>query len=183
MTSSTPAAVDQAATASGERADLLAMLAKHRHFLRFPTRGLTDEQARERTTVSELCLGGLIKHVTAVEEAWANFVVEGPSAMHNAADLTEADYAERASQFRLLPTETLAGVLDDYERTARRTDELVATLPDLGASHPLPEAPWFPAGERWSARRVFMHIMAETAQHAGHADIIREAIDGSKSMG
>ena len=51
-----------------ERADLLAMLAKHRHFLRFTTRGLTDEQAGQRTTASELCLGGLIKHVTAVEQ-------------------------------------------------------------------------------------------------------------------
>jgi len=59
----------------------------------------------------------------------------------------------------------------------------VATLPDLGATQPLPSEPWFPAGERWSARRVLMHIIAETAQHAGHADILREAIDGAKSMG
>ena len=43
--------------ADGERADLLAALAKNRHFLRFTTRGLTDEQAGQRTTVSELCLG------------------------------------------------------------------------------------------------------------------------------
>ena len=45
--------------------------------------------------------------------------------------------------------------------------ELVASLPDLDVSHPLPEAPWFPPGERWSARRVLLHIMAETAHHAG----------------
>ena len=66
---------------------------------------------------------------------------------------------------------------------ARRTDELVASLPDLDVSHPLPKAPWFPPGDRWSARRVLLHIIAETAQHAGHADIIREALDGSKTMG
>lgn len=54
---------------NGERADLLAMLAKHRHFLRFTTRDLTDEQAGQRTTASELCLGGLIKHVTSMERA------------------------------------------------------------------------------------------------------------------
>src|ERR1700733_15068092 len=59
--------------ADGERADLLATLAKHRHFLAFTTRGLTDEQARQRTTVSELSLGGLIKHVTAVEQGWAEY--------------------------------------------------------------------------------------------------------------
>jgi hypothetical protein len=47
----------------------------------------------------------------------------------------------------------------------------------------LPAAPWFEAGARWSARRVLQHILAETAQHAGHADIVREGIDGAKSMG
>ena len=74
-----------------------------------------------------------------------------------------------------------AGV--DYAGVARRTDELVASLPDLDESRPLPKAPWFPAGERWSARRVLLHVAAETAQHAGHADIVREALDGAKSMG
>jgi hypothetical protein len=83
----------------------------------------------------------------------------------------------------MLEGETLQVLLDRYEEVARRTDELVATLPDLDASHPLPEAPWFEPGATRSARRVFIHIAAETAQHSGHADIIREAIDGAKSMG
>jgi hypothetical protein len=74
-------------------------------------------------------------------------------------------------------------LLDRDDEGARRTDVLVATLPDLDAAHPLPEAPWFPPGATRSARRVFLHIIAETAQHAGHADIIREAIDGSRTMG
>jgi uncharacterized damage-inducible protein DinB len=166
-----------------ERSDLLAMLGQHRHFLRYTTQGLTDEQARARTTVSELTLGGLIKHVTRVERGWAEFIVKGPSAMRDASDMAEADYAQWRDEFRLLDGETLAGVLADYEATAAATDELVRTLPDLSATHPLPTAPWFPPGERWSARRVLMHIIAETAQHAGHADILRESIDGQKSMG
>lgn len=168
---------------SGERADLLAKLASSRHFLRFTTRGLTDEQARQRTTASELCLGGLVKHVTSVERGWADFIVNGTSAMSDAADMTEEDYARRAAEFELLPDETLAGVLDAYAETARRTDELVASLPDLDASQPLPRTPWFPPGARWSARMVFLHIIAETSQHAGHADIIRESLDGAKTMG
>ncbi|MDH6133720.1 hypothetical protein P3T37_003118 [Kitasatospora sp. MAA4] len=172
-----------AADATGERADLLAMLATRRHFLRFTVRDLTDEQAGLRTTASELCLGGLIKHVSAVEGRWADFIVQGPSAMGDFAAMTEADFAQRADQFRMLPDDTLAGVLADYAEVARRTDELVATLPDLSLSHPLPNAPWFEPGARWSARRVLMHIIAETAQHAGHADIIRESLDGAKSMG
>ncbi|WP_167358915.1 DinB family protein [Streptomyces curacoi] len=170
-------------TVTGERADLLEALAKHREFLRLTTRDLTDEQAGQRTTVSELCLGGLVKHVTSTERNWVDFIQHGPSPEDDFDAMTEKDWAERADEFRMLPGETLAGVLAAYDEVARRTDELVATLPDLNASHPLPKAPWFETGARWSARRVLLHIIAETAQHAGHADIIRESLDGAKSMG
>jgi hypothetical protein len=95
----------------------------------------------------------------------------------------DAGFEKWAEEFRLLPDETLAGVLAQYEEIARRTDELVAALPDLDASHPLPEAPWFPPGAHRTARRVLLHIVAETAQHAGHADILRESLDGQKTMG
>ncbi|MEU6574299.1 DinB family protein [Streptomyces sp. NPDC046805] len=169
--------------ATGEAADLLEALAKHRHFLRFTTHGLTDEQAGLRTTVSELCLGGLIKHVTSVERGWVAFLLEGPSAMPDFTTWTEADFAARAEEFRMLPGETLAGVLAEYGEVAHRTDELVSTLPDLDAAQPLPKAPWFEGSAKWSARRVLLHIIAETAQHAGHADIVREALDGQKTMG
>ncbi|WP_133912964.1 DinB family protein [Streptomyces sp. NBC_00582] len=172
-----------ARTVTGERADLLNELAQARHFLRFTTRELTDEQAGQRTTASELCLGGLIKHVTATERSWAQFIVEGPSALGDFDSMTEEDFARRADEFRMLPGETLAGVLKEYEEVARRTDELVAGLPGLDVDHPLPKAPWFAPGARWSARRALIHIIAETAQHAGHADIIRESLDGAKSMG
>ena len=166
-----------------ERADLLEALGTHRHFLRHTARDLTDEQARQRTTASELTLGGLIKHVANIEQGWADFVVDGPSALGDFSAMTEADFARWTDQFKLLPDETLAGVLEDYAKVAQRTDELVASLPDLNVSHPLPKAPWFPPDARRSARRVFLHIIAETAQHAGHADIIRESLDGAKSMG
>jgi uncharacterized damage-inducible protein DinB len=166
-----------------ERSDLLETLGKQRNFLRYTTQGLTDEQARARTTVSELTLGGLIKHVTEVERGWAAFIVEGPAAKADASDMTEDDYARWRDNFRLLAGETLAGVLADYEAVTAATDELVRTLPDLGATQPLPTAPWFQADARWSARRVLLHIIAETAQHCGHADIIRESIDGQKTMG
>ncbi|MET8862621.1 DinB family protein [Nonomuraea sp. NPDC004580] len=182
MTVETPN-TSSTAEVTGERADLLAELAQSRHFLRFTTRGLTDEQARMRTTASALCLGGLIKHVTQVEKGWVDFILNGTSAMKNFGDMTEEDYAARDAEFELLPGETLAGVLEAYEEVARRTDEVVATLPDLGVAHPLPEAPWFQPGVRWSARRALIHIVAETAQHSGHADIIRESLDGAKSMG
>src|SRR4051794_14459557 len=165
---------------SAERTDLLETLGKHRGFLTYTVRGLTDEQARLRPTASELTLGGLIKHATASERNWAGFIVGGPDAFPA---FDESTYAQWAAEFQMLPGETLEGLLSAHAGTAARTDELVRTLPDLDVSHPLPEAPWFAPGARWSARRALLHIVAETAQHAGHADILRESIDGQKSMG
>ncbi|PWU57210.1 hypothetical protein DLJ47_03315 [Micromonospora sp. S4605] len=160
---------------TGERADLLQTLRRHRGFLRQTVDGLTDEQAARRTTVSELCLGGLIKHVAGTEHRWMLFAVGGAAAM-------ESEPVDWAGQFRMTGADTLAALLDDYARVADRTDELVLTL-DLDAAHPLPQAPWFEPGASWSVRRVVLHMIAETAQHAGHADILREAIDGAKTMG
>lgn len=172
----------ESTTVTGERADLLESLGQHRHFLRFTTRDMTDEQAGQRTTVSELCLGGLIKHVASVERGWVDFILHGASVMPDFTAMTEEDFAKRAEEFRMLPGETLEGVLAEYAKVAARTDEVVATLPDLNATQALPKAPWFQDAS-WSARRVVLHIMAETAQHAGHADIIRESLDGAKTMG
>jgi uncharacterized damage-inducible protein DinB len=164
-------------TLTGERADLLQTLGSHRNFLRFTVRGLTDEQATQRPTASELTLAGIVKHVAHTEQHWAQFAVRGPEAF-SAAWSPEA----WAAEWRLQPGETLASVLAEYEEIARTTDELVATI-DLDSSHPLPPAPWFEKGASRSARRVFLHLIAETAQHAGHADILRESIDGQKTMG
>jgi hypothetical protein len=165
---------------ANERDELVATLGKHRGFLRHTVQGLTDEQAAQRTTVSELCLGGLIKHVGAVEEQWASFITGGPSAF---APMDAGAYEAHAATFRMQPGETLASILGHYDGVAARTDELIRTLPSLEVDHPLPEAPWFEQGARWSARRCLLHILAETAQHAGHADILREAVDGQKTMG
>lgn len=166
------------ATLTRERTDLLETLAKHRGFLRYTVRDLTDDQARLAPTASALTLGGLIKHVAAVERGWADFIVRGPVAQ----EMTPEKYAEFAADFVLAEDETLAGALEAYEQVAAATDELIRTV-DLDADHPLPEAPWFESGARWSNRRALAHILAETSQHAGHADIIRETIDGQKTMG
>ena len=170
-------------TVTGERADILDFLAKHRSFLRQTAQGLTDEQANTRSTVSALTVGGLIKHVTEVEQHWADFARSGAGDdTPEEIEFTPEMIAEWESKFRLTEGETLAGVLAEYEKVAAATDELVRTL-DLDASYELPAAPWQPPGVFWSVRRVFLHIAAETAQHAGHADIIRETIDGQKTMG
>ena len=164
-----------APTLTAERADLLETLAAHRYFLRVTVRGLTTEQATRRTTASELTLAGIVKHVAATEASWADFVVRGTAALEQSPE-------EWGEQWALRPGETLESVLEHYDDVAARTDELVRTV-DLDTAHPLPEAPWFAPGAVRSARRVFLHVVAETAQHAGHADILRESLDGQKTMG
>jgi uncharacterized damage-inducible protein DinB len=173
---------------TGERADIVEVLRKHRGLFRYTVAGLSDEQARLTPTVSALSLGGLVKHVATTEKHWAAFIIEGPAPTPDV-DWSTIDWSDPppevqqyADGFRMVEGETLAGLLEQYDEVAAATDELVRTV-DLDARQPLPKAPWFEPGAAWSARRVFMHIIAETAQHAGHADILRETIDGQKSMG
>lgn len=168
-----------------ERQDLLQALTAHRGFLLQTAAGLTDDQARLTPTVSELSVGGLIKHVASTEAGWARFMT-GDGMGDDGIDWSNPDtdaVAAYRDGFRLLPDDTLAAAVAEYERVAAATDELVATLPDLDAAYPLPDAPWFPPGATRSVRRTIVHIIAETAQHAGHADIIRETIDGARTMG
>ncbi len=171
-----------------ERDDILDTLRKHRGLFRVTVRDLSDEQAAATPTVSALSLGGLIKHVSAVEKTWADFVLHGPAEQPDV-DWADVDWTnpppavvEYQNGFRMLEGETLEGLLAAYDEVAAATDALVVSV-DLEERHPLPAAPWFEPGASWSNRRVFAHVVAETAQHAGHADILRETIDGQRSMG
>ena len=179
-------------TMTTERSDLIAELATARAALLNTTRGLTDEQAAQRPTVSARCLGGLVKHVAATEEHWLRFVVEGPSAINydlpdgvTWADI-EAGTAREVPQwlidhqadFQLLPGETLAGIIERYAEVAAHTEKIIADIPDLSATYTLPDAPWHQPGQTYSVRRALLHVIAETTQHAGHADILRESLDG-----
>lgn len=160
-----------------ERVALLEALAQQRYFFLHTVDGLTDEQARLTPTASELCLGGLVKHVALTERGWTDFVEHGTMAGGD-----DVDPQARANEFRLVEGETLEDVVALFREVAAHSDELIRTW-DLDASHELPPAPWFRPGERRSARRTFIHLLAELAHHTGHADILRETIDGQKSMG
>jgi uncharacterized damage-inducible protein DinB len=164
---------------STERDDLVETLRERRDFLRTTLKGVSDEDAGRRTTVSELCLGGIVKHVADTEDAWAAFITGGAPAM----DAKAAAQGDWLARFRMEPGDTVASVLAQYDEVAARTDALILSVPDLDASHPLPQAPWFPPGKSWTVRRVVLHLIGETAQHSGHADILRESIDGAKTMG
>src|SRR5262249_8266716 len=98
---------DNRPTATDEPPDLLPALAKQRSLLRLTLRDMTEEQGTRRPTVSELCLGGLIKHVAAVESHWVDFILEGPGAMAYGSE--EWNVGDWLDNFRVLPGETLAG--------------------------------------------------------------------------
>src|SRR4051794_41698311 len=91
---------------SVERADLIETLQKHRFFLRYTAQGLTNEQAGLRPTASELCIGGLIKHVTQMEGLWTRFIVEGTQAA-----APPEDYTAWLEAWPKLPDDTLQAIL------------------------------------------------------------------------
>jgi Protein of unknown function (DUF664) len=156
---------------------LLGYLAQQRSVLRLTAYGLTDDQARLAAAApSPLTIGGLVKHVAATEQGWIDMVVqrERPSAGEDA-------YAEN---FTLRPDESLADVFAFADSVAAETESLVRGIADLGRPVPVPQGvPWFPDDlEAWSVRWVLMHLVSETARHAGHADIVREAVDGATAF-
>ena len=153
-----------------EREGLTAYLEQQRHVLRIAAYGLTDEQARSAPTASSLSVGGLIKHCAHVERSWMDYVLERKHS-------PDADYV---AGFRMEPDETVADMLRLHREAAGETDAIVR---DLALDHPVPvprDAPWFPQDiDAWSVRWVLLHLIQETARHAGHADIVREAVDGA----
>jgi uncharacterized damage-inducible protein DinB len=160
-----------------EREGLLAYLAQMRAVIRIAAYGLTDEQARLAPTPGPLTIGGLIKHVAAVERTWMDTVLQ----RRRPSEERQQDYE---NNFHLGPDETLADVLASYDTATKQTDAIIAGIGDLGQPVPIPQdAPWFPKDvEAWSVRWVLLHLIQETARHAGHADIVRESIDGATAF-
>ena len=117
-------------------------------------------------------MGGLIKHVAATERSWVGSHPAPPAARWTSRRTREG--------FRLTDDETLAVVIAGYDEVAAETTEVIAGIDDLGYPVPVPPAPWNPKDvKEWSVRWVLLHMIEETARHAGHADIIRETVDGA----
>ncbi|MGW4248316.1 DinB family protein [Nocardia sp. NPDC004722] len=161
-------------TVDHEREELIKILDSQREMFRITVRNIDDAQARERTTVSELTLGGLLSHVVNVEKHWTTILVErDPN--------SEFDVSRMDSEYRLDADQTVAGLLAEWEVVAEHTAKLIRELPNLEDSVPTPTAPWAPERECLTVRYILLHILREIAQHSGHADIIREALDGANT--
>jgi uncharacterized damage-inducible protein DinB len=162
----------QAPVLSDERELLLAYVEQHRDGIRHAAFGLTDEQARLTPTAGALSIGGLVTHVTAMERSWVDLILQRP-----AAGTDEAGYADG---FTLAADRTLADALAGLDAVAAETAAAVRAT-TLDAAVPVPRGvPWFPDDvEAWSVRWVLLHLIEEIGRHAGHADIVRESIDGA----
>jgi uncharacterized damage-inducible protein DinB len=156
-----------------ERSTLIEFLRQQRYVLKVAAFGLSDEQATAAPSVSALSVGGIIKHVALTEQHWIRRIVQGETYGQ-----IEDEYE---NGFRFVEGESLASILAFYDQVAADTEALIAAEPDLGRLVPIPKGvPWFPQDEdNWSLRWVLLHIIEETARHAGHADIVRESVDGS----
>ena len=163
-----------------DRSALREYLAYHQSAYFAVSYGLTDEQARSAPSVSALSVGGLIKHATGMQRNWMARVAAAPDAPPADGRPFEEIAKGRADEHVMLPDETLDGLLRAFEQQNTESLRLVETT-DLGAAVPVPHhIPWFPKDvDAWSVRWVILHVINELARHAGHADIIRESIDGA----
>ncbi|OBI45860.1 hypothetical protein A5707_01540 [Mycobacterium kyorinense] len=163
-----------------ERSALREYLAYHQSAYFAVSYGLSDEQARATPSVSALSIGGLVKHATGLQRSWMARVAAAPGAPPKDTRPFEEIAKEFGDQHVMQPDETLAGLLDGFQAQNAESLRLVDTA-DLDAPVPVPQdIPWFPKNlQAWSVRWVILHVINELARHAGHADIIRESIDGA----
>ncbi len=150
------------------------MLADQRALFRITLRGVDDEQARRRTTASELTLGGLLHHLINCERHWTSVIVQRD-------ENAELDVSKFGGEYVMAAEETVAGLLATWDEVAAATAELIRSVDSLDSSIPTPTAPWTPERIWQSVRYTVLHILREIAHHSGHADIIREALDGANS--
>ena len=162
----------QVGAIENEQQGLLAYLAQMRYVLKLTAYGLTDEQLRATPSASELSVGGLIKHCASTEAGWMGQVRGEPQVL---------DYQQYADNFRLAEGETIDDVLARYDRVAEQTEKTVTELDDLGHLIEIDHSvPWNSKDmTHWTLRWILLHLVQETARHSGHADIVRESVDGA----
>jgi hypothetical protein len=163
-----------------ERGALLSFVEAQRGAIRRSVLGLTEEQAASRPSASELSLSGLLKHVAETELNWLLMAQQrlGVPPRRSSGVERQRTEATWADSFRLVDDETVPGMLTFWQSVARETEEFIASVPSLNDTFPLPPAPWFPKDGAVSMRWLLLHLVEEIARHAGHADIIRESLDG-----
>jgi hypothetical protein len=149
----------------GEKESLYVSLDRHRDVVLWKLDGLDDEQLRRPVVPSGINLLGMVKHLASVEYGWFCDTFGRPS------EAIVFDPADPDADWRVEPAETTADILAYYGRARTAADAVIdeLALDDTGTA-------WH--GAAVSMRWVLIHMIEETARHAGHMDILRELIDG-----
>jgi uncharacterized damage-inducible protein DinB len=160
----------EAAAVADERTTLEAFLDYYRAAMVAKVRGLSQEDASRRLVPSATTLAGLIKHLIRVEVSWfqhrlAQIPSEELPALRWIDDELDGD-------FKVASNETMESLIADYEAQCEQSRQTAARFQlDNVVPHPY-------IG-KVSMRWIYVHMIEETARHAGHADILREQIDGT----
>ena len=149
-----------------EKTSLHVALQRHRDVVLWKIEGLDDDQLRRQMTPSGTSLLGIVKHLAAVEYGWFC------STFGREMEPMPFDEEAPEADLRIAPGETTTDIVDFYNRACSAADVVIGEvgLEELGDA-------WF--GEQVSMRWVLIHMVEETARHAGHMDILRELTDGA----
>lgn len=148
----------------GELATLLDFLANYRLTLRMKCEGLDPEQlARRSVPPSTMSLLGLLRHLAEVERDWRNWINDGDP-LPKLYGKKDADFEGAVGEQAVVDT-----AYADLEREQAALDAALAAHPDLGERL---------GKERISVRELMVHRIDEYARHSGHADLLRECVDG-----
>ncbi|HWM75239.1 MAG TPA: DinB family protein [Nocardioides sp.] len=160
--------------AGDERTTLLAMLQWQRDTLRMKTEGLDAEQLDTTLPPSDLTLGGMLKHMAYVEDWWFGVTLAGrpPATPFDDVDW-EADDDWDWHSASGAPPEELRALFDRFVETSDQVITAATSLDDLA------ERRHRKTGEGISLRWMLVHMIEEYARHNGHADLIRQSIDGA----
>jgi hypothetical protein len=160
-----PLAPDELVAAGAERELLATFLDVYRGIVAGKLAGLGDEDARRRLVPSATTLLGLVKHLAAVEREWFGLVLgRRPAAA--------VGLPVPGDGFTVGPDDTVAGVLAEYRSACEQSR---ASAAEHGLDDTVPHWRLGSVSLRW----IYVHMIEETARHAGHADILREQTDGS----
>ncbi|HEX5292062.1 MAG TPA: DinB family protein [Streptosporangiaceae bacterium] len=160
-----PLAPDELASNRPEREVLEAFLDMYREIIRRKVAGLPEDQLRQRLVPSRTTLAGLIQHLTAVEQEWFQLVLAQRPAEEVAGRPADDGWALRRGK-------TADRMIEEYDRACAASRE-------VAAGFGLDDAAPHPRLGHVSLRWVYVHLIEETARHAGHADILREQTDGA----
>lgn len=152
---------------------LVRRLGSLREALLWKVEGLGESEARRPRTPTGTNLAGLVKHCAAIEQGYFAGVIGRPGVEYAWPDEASGPNAE----FFLTDEEDLAGIVALYRRVGAATEQTLRELP-LDGRHVVP---WW-GDEPVALREIAVHVIAEVARHAGHADILREQLDGSAGL-